>query len=239
MIDRPFVAYARAKVDGSGSVGRLQRSIAPRAQRGTMPTRHTVQQGDCISSLAASYGIPWEKIWDFGDNAELKEKRADPNVLSPGDVIVIPDKASKKIKCATDQRHKFVVSRKPTKIKIRLTIDDQPRKGIPFELFVDGASIKGKTDGDGYMNAEVPADAEKGKLVVGNSDPPEVYELAFGTLDPIETDSGVEQRLRSLGINTEDDLAGAVATFQQNNDMEPNGVIDDALRSKLKERFGQ
>jgi N-acetylmuramoyl-L-alanine amidase len=204
-----------------------------------MPTRHNVQQGDCLSSVAAQYGLSWEKIWNFGDNADLKKRRADPNVLYPGDVLVIPDKAVNDVMRATDRLHKFVVNRKPTHAKIRLTIDDQPRANLKFELLVDDVSVQGTTDGDGFLSAEIPASAQRGLLLLGDTEPRETHELTFGTLDPIDTNEGVEQRLRSLGLQTEDDLPGAVRAFQLNNNMEATGTVDDALRNKLKERFGQ
>jgi N-acetylmuramoyl-L-alanine amidase len=185
-----------------------------------MPTRHEVQQGECLSSIGARYGIAWKTIWEFGDNADLKSRRKDPNVLFPGDVLVIPDKVVKVESRPTTQRHKFVTTRKPTHIKIRLLIDDKPRAGLPYELIAGGVTLKGSTDGGGYLTADIPPDAQTGRLIVGDKEPRETYELAFGTLDPIDTDEGIEERLRSLGWNTEGDLAGAIASFQFKNKMD-------------------
>ena len=99
-----------------------------------MPTRHDVKQGDCLSSIAAQHGISWEKIWNFGENSDLKQRRKDPNVLFAGDVVMVPDIAVKEQACAADKRHEFKAKRKPTRIKIRLTIDDEPRANLKFEL---------------------------------------------------------------------------------------------------------
>ncbi|MGB9698788.1 MAG: LysM peptidoglycan-binding domain-containing protein [Thermodesulfobacteriota bacterium] len=52
---------------------------------------YTVKQGDCLSSIGEKYGIFWEKIWNQPKNDKLKEKRKNPNILYPGDVIFIPD----------------------------------------------------------------------------------------------------------------------------------------------------
>jgi N-acetylmuramoyl-L-alanine amidase len=204
-----------------------------------MPIRHQVQQGDCLSSIAVQYGISWQTIWDFGANADLKRKRKDPNVLYPGDVIVVPDKDEKVVQGSTGKRHVFKTTQKPTHIKIRLTIDDKPRAGLPYELLVDGATLKGSTDGDGYLTADIPHAAATGKLVVGDQEPRETYDLAFGTLDPIDTDEGVKERLQSLGLDSEGDLAGAIQTFQAAHKMQVTGTVDDAFRDKLKEIFGQ
>ena len=57
-----------------------------------MPVVHKVKQGECISSIAEDYGFSWERIWNDLNNEELKQKRKDPNILYPGDEVVIADK---------------------------------------------------------------------------------------------------------------------------------------------------
>jgi LysM repeat protein len=48
-----------------------------------MTTRYTVKQGDHLSSIAHEYGFPdYQTIWNHADNAQLKQKRKNPNVLS-------------------------------------------------------------------------------------------------------------------------------------------------------------
>ena len=60
-----------------------------------MPINHTVRAGDCISSIAFERGFFPDTIWNHGDNSDLKTRREDPNVLLPGDVVVVPDKVKK------------------------------------------------------------------------------------------------------------------------------------------------
>jgi peptidoglycan hydrolase-like protein with peptidoglycan-binding domain len=37
----------------------------------------------------------------------------------------------------------------------------------------------------------------------------------------------------------DDDVQAAVRAFQSRENLDPNGNVDDTLRNKLKERFGQ
>jgi len=86
--------------------------------------RHSVQQGDCISSIAHSHGFFWETIWDL--NPELRRKRTKPSLLKPGDEVLIPDRREKASDCATDARHRFV--RRGTPAKLRLRVMEEPQQ---------------------------------------------------------------------------------------------------------------
>lgn len=204
-----------------------------------MPSKYTVQQGDCISSLAAKFGLPFQAIWDDPGNADLKQKRPDPNVLFPGDEVVIPDKRLQEENRPVDALHSFKKKDAPTHVKIRLLLDFEPRGGESYELQVAGRILKGATDGDGYFEEEIPPDAESGVLLVGTSPTVEVFQIGFGHLDPVDTDDGVRKRLEALGYDAETSVEGAVKAFQTKQNMDANGTVDDALRAKLKEVFGQ
>ena len=204
-----------------------------------MPTQHTVQQGDCISSIAAQYGLPWRKIWNDPANSALKQTRKDPNVLFPGDALTVPDKEIKEEGRPVDSRHVFKLKDPPTRIKIRLLLDDAPRANLHYDLVVDSRTIKGTTDGGGFLEAIIPPSAATGVLTVTDGPARDIFQLGFGTLDPIETEEGVLKRLGALGFLLEDGLEAAVRAFQAKQHLEVTGRVDDALRSKLKEKFGQ
>jgi hypothetical protein len=46
-----------------------------------MPIPHTVQNGECLSSIAFQYGFFVSTIWDDPDNAQLRGQRKDHNIL--------------------------------------------------------------------------------------------------------------------------------------------------------------
>jgi hypothetical protein len=205
-----------------------------------MPIRKTVEQGDCLSSISDEHGFFWSTVWNHPDNADLKELRNDPNALLEGDVVVVPDKAMKEESCATEQKHKFKKKGTPAKIKIRLMLDDEPRANEPYRLQIDGTWFEGNLDGDGFLEQVIPPGSVRGILRVGTGERIDEYELALGTLDPIDTDSGVNGRLRGLGYHFEgDDPEAAIRAFQKKEQLEETGAIDDQTRKKLKERFGQ
>src|SRR5438128_2580008 len=89
-----------------------------------MATYHKVQQGECLSSIAKTYGFTnYRAIYDHPKNALLKKKRPDPNVLLPGDCLFIPEKQDKQEARGTDRQHHFEV-RRPT-VLLRLVLRDE------------------------------------------------------------------------------------------------------------------
>ena len=57
-----------------------------------MPKNYTVQPGDSLKKIAAKHGFSdYREIYDHPSNAPFRAKRPNPNVILPGDVIVIPD----------------------------------------------------------------------------------------------------------------------------------------------------
>ncbi len=201
---------------------------------------HVVSQGECVLSIATAHGLFWETVWDHPDNSDLRRLRADPNVLHEGDELFLPDLTPKDESAPTEQHHKFKRKGIPAKVRIRLMIDDQPVANTPYVLVIDGVSKNGTTDADGFVEASVPADAVQGELRFTRDRHQHCFPLSLGHLSPIDTDQGVAQRLRQLGYHTQDgDLQRAVARFQEQEELEPSGVIDDELRSKLEEKYGQ
>jgi len=205
---------------------------------------HNVAQGDCFLSIAETNGFFWETLWNHPNNAELKKKREDPAVLYPGDVVFVPDKQLKEVSEPTNQVHKFRLKNAPAKFHIRLLDDDDaPRANLNYVLEIDGQEYTGKTDGSGAISVSINPAAKKGTLVLTDED--EEYDLFLGQLDPIDKNTGVQARLKGLGYyNGETSQAmnpeteQAVKDFQEANNLEPTGQIDDALRSKLESLYG-
>src|SRR5690348_4555483 len=58
-----------------------------------MSKNYIVRPGDTLGKIAARHGFKdYREIYDHPANAGFKAKRPDPNLIYPGDVIVIPDR---------------------------------------------------------------------------------------------------------------------------------------------------
>jgi len=204
-----------------------------------MSIRYQVQQGDCISSIAYAHGFLPKTLWQHSDNADLKQKRKDPNALAPGDVVAIPELQLKQESGATAKKHRFQKKGVPAKLKIRVLLNNEPRRNEKFKLCIDGRWSEGATDGDGFVEHSLPPDARNARLVIGEGGKQEILELAFGHVDPIDSDEGAAGRLHDLGYSTREGLSPAVRKFQADNSLRVTGELDTPTRDKLKQKFGQ
>jgi len=86
-------------------------------------SEHVVKQGEYLSKIAKVYGLAdYLTIWNHPQNADLKKKRQNPNVLFPGDKLFIPPRELKEESRSTEKKYRFEVKRK--KLMLRLTLED-------------------------------------------------------------------------------------------------------------------
>jgi N-acetylmuramoyl-L-alanine amidase len=216
-----------------------------------MATRHEVTQGDHLARIAEQYGFAdYRAIWNHPDNAELKEKRQNPHILFPGDVVTIPDRTTAEYSRPTDQRHGFLKLSKPLTLNLKLErAYEGPVAGAPCELSAGGAPVSLKTDGDGKISNQIPKAAENAQLViretidVKNGPILLVDELALriGWMDPAEEQSGQIARLSNLGYYRgsldqidEAELLSAIEEFQCEQGLTVDGKCGSATQAKLK-----
>lgn len=207
-----------------------------------MAINYEIKQGDCISSIAFEHGFFVDTIWNHPTNAKLKDKRKDPNVLMPGDVVFVPDKRLKEVSEPTNQVHKFRCKNTPEKLRLQLFVENEPRANEEYELEIDSLKFSGTTDSQGRIRQSIPPNAKQGKLILKNGE--EVYQLRLGNLNPHDEITGAQGRLRHLGfyfgsINGEmsPELAHAVQEFQISKDIEPSGELDSPTINALKDGY--
>lgn len=199
-----------------------------------------VGEGESTSSLAKKNGFFWETIWNHPENAELKAKRKDPNVLDPDDMIFIPEKIQKNVSKGTEQEHVFTLKGEPCKIKLKMMKFGKPRANEKYTIELNGKITEGTTTGEGEIEHFIPGETATGQLIF--SDGLEVYPLRVGHLNPIDTIKGVQQRLNNLGYmcgaedgNPSDKLTEALKKFQSEYKLKESGEIDSATKAKLQE----
>lgn len=160
-----------------------------------------VAAGDCLSSIAARAWLPTDAVW--AANAELAARRDNPNVLQPGDLVTVPDPVPKQLGRTTDRRHVFHLRTEPTLLRLQLLRADlQPRAGLEYALCVDGGeALRGTTDGDGRIEQTITPTAIEVIVSLVENGREEAYRLPLGTLVPIDSSAGVQQRLLNLGFD--------------------------------------
>src|SRR5262245_4478555 len=99
---------------------------------------HVVRDGECISSIAKDSGHFWHTIWEDAGNALLRETRKQPNVLLPGDRVMMPPIRLRHEPGQSEMRHRFVRRGEPAHFAVRVLEQDKPRANEPFSLVVDG-----------------------------------------------------------------------------------------------------
>jgi hypothetical protein len=212
-----------------------------------MPTTHIVRQGECFSRIARRYGFAdYKKLYEHPDNADLRKKRPNPNLLFPGDKIVIPDPAPKTASLSHGRFHRFIL--KAPKRHLRLALKDdagEPLAGKAYTLILDHEELQGTTDGDGFLEEELPFNVSRVELECEGR----AWELELGNLNPLEEApdegiSGTEARLINLGYALEPtgkmtiELRSAIRAFQHQSGLEVTGHLDSKTIQKLKELHG-
>ena len=210
---------------------------------------HYVNQGDYLSKIAKQYGFAdWKTIWNDSGNAELKKKRGNPNVLYPGDKLVIPEKGEKQESGATEQHHKFKAKHRT--LKLRLVLKDlnfKPLANKKCVLHVDGQQFEITSKANGLVEHEISPTAEQARLSVEDDKAPISLEvpIQIGHLDPIDTLTGQKARLNNLGyfagpLDEEDEalFKSAVEEFQCDHKLTVDGKCGSKTQAKLKEVHG-
>jgi len=214
----------------------------------TMPEgyiKHVVRKGECMNKLAEQYGFAWDTLWNDPHNGRLQQVRQDPNVLLVGDEVAIPEKRRKEEPGETERLHRFRRKGQPARLVLQFMDDDEPKANAPYKLQIDGKWQQGTTDADGKIDIPLPNDAKRGLLQLEFEGRTESYRLKLSGLDPFNTISGAQARLKNLGYDVGDvdgELDGptraAIREFQAANELAETGELDEATCQKLKEQHG-
>lgn len=216
-----------------------------------MNTDYTVQQGDYLSKIANDFGFSdYRTIWNYPGNSELKSKRKNPNVLYPGDKLVIPDRKLREESCAVDKRHSFKMERPG--LRLRLVLEDMYEKPIANAqclLTIEGDLRTITTDGQGKIDEPLPPGTTSAFLMIQDARQTHLNSvripIKIGHLDPLEELSGHRARLNNLGYfpgkgDDQNDPAfvTAVERFQAEHGLTVDGICGPKTQGKLKDVHG-
>jgi hypothetical protein len=224
-----------------------------------MTTRHVVREGECLAQIASRHGFadagpiladPANQALFArpGDRAEVASARPNPNVLRPGDQIVVPAPQLKQVEVATGRQHRCKVKlpRKQLRVVLR-DHDGEPLANTEYLLRVRDEERVGTTDGQGLLRERIPAGVPEVELeLLGR-----VLTLRLGRLEPLASASepglaaGVQARLRNLGYDPgpSDGKIGrrtraALASFQADHQLSITAKPDEPTLAKLEELHG-
>ncbi len=225
-----------------------------------MAQDYEVEQGDCMSSIAFENGFFWQTLWNLPENANLKARRKNPNVLMTGDLVHIPDLTVKNEPGATEMTHKFLLKGVPEILRMKLQdASHKPRPNLDYVIVIDGLSRRGKTDANGELKESIPPNARAGKLTfpalhsldkAGTPIPGRpkntVMLLQLGGLNPISEVSGVKARLANLKFykcpvdeTCDDATKQAISKFQASQGLPVTGAADEATKAQLQKLHGK
>ncbi len=218
-----------------------------------MPKTHVVEQGECLSRIARRYGFrDYRLIYEHPDNARLRQTRPNPNILHPGDTIVIPDKREKTENCATGRVHRFKVPSSRRLLRIALEdVDGNRLGGCPYTLTIGEDVYTGTLPANGLLEKRIAIDEDTGTLEVTARGKHYQWPLGIAWLNPPsdtpdEGITGIQARLRNLGFDPGpiDGIIGpktrqAIRAFQAKHPpLAVDGICGPKTRAKLIERHG-
>jgi N-acetylmuramoyl-L-alanine amidase len=232
------------ELDGADWDGDGAQELPPANGRSAV-RRHAVIQGERMTTIARKYGFAnWDTVWRFSANAELRQRRGNPDVLFPGDEVVIPGKLRRMAEVSGGSA-RYVVQSSPEVLRVRLLdvdldgVEEIRAKGTPDT----GAVIESVLGTDGTLEVLLPPAATDLKLDLfrGKSDTPFLrYDLALGHIDPSHEISGVQGRLANLGYYSgpvdgkmNDATRAAVSDFRLVHLGEESDVLDAAFFEAL------
>ena len=214
---------------------------------------HIVKPGENLARIAKQYKIAnWRDIYNHPENNEFRKKRPNPNILFEGDEVFVPEPKQKTVYVRTGANHRFVVkTAEAQKLVFRLT-DAAGRKlaKVPVVMNVGGTAQHRVSNQSGIVeiNIEPPGPEEMALDVYANpesEEPSHRFLIKPGYLDPVDTVSGIQARLNSLGhdCGVADGIYGkktkaGIESFEQANGLPVTGQLGNSLYRAVEKAYG-
>lgn len=214
---------------------------------------YVVRQGDHLVGLAARFGFDAEEVWQHADNEELREARPNPQVLSPGDILFIPEAEAEPLPLEVHTTNRYAAPQSRIRLGISLRgAGNEPLANEPYRLEGIPRPVSGTTDGEGFITDTLPAHTRSVRVVLPNLND-HTFLLQVGHLNPTDEPSGLEAQLRGLGYlptlagidehhprvadpdADAEALVSALRAFQRDHDIEETGEPDAATIDAIHE----
>jgi N-acetylmuramoyl-L-alanine amidase len=221
------------------------------------PSPYVVTSGEYLTAIAAQNGTTVDEILALPKNADIKNKRPNPEILAPLDIVYLPDVEREWKQLRTGETHTFVSDVPTVTINVILLEEDGTAlasKSVTTDPPVSDQPLS--TDENGQLTFDVTIDVQRVQVSV--DDTGQQFVLCVGYLDPSDTDTGLASRLRHLGhLGNEDELVDArewllglvngasdqaimlgVASFQDANGQDVTGDPTDDVRAAIEDAHG-
>jgi hypothetical protein len=163
---------------------------------------YVIRDGDYLAQLASKFGFDADTVWNDPSNADLQKLRPNPNILFAGDVLQIPDPPSQApagTSLTPGSSNSFVSDAPTVSLSVTLAAQDASAYASRAYTIQELDQLTGlQTDGSGVLTFQAPVTL--GVATVVFTDTGESWALSIGQLDPINTLSGIFQRLQNLGF---------------------------------------
>ena len=230
-------------------MGSLEAPGAPPQPQPRPDKLYVVQQGDWLSRIAGLNGFDsFDPIYNYARNQKLKQLRPNPNELYPGDEIWIPGgrrEVTVPSYAVQPKTWKLVAGSGPQE-ELNIIVRDsenKPLRNADYVLQLGGYAKSGTTDGDGRLKEKLYVemlDMAKLTLTVNG----QTFPIKIGHLDPYNTLTGAQSRLKNLGYYDGEvdgemsaDLRASLYKFQKDKGLDADGLPNDATLQKLDQVY--
>jgi len=212
---------------------------------------YIVRQGDYLTKLGHIMGFDPDTVWNDPKNQSLKERRPDPEMLHPGDLLWVPDAPeARRLKVKNGAVNRYAAQIPKKAVELRIQVGGEPLPKEPFAILGLGPDpIEGETDEQGWLKTSVDVHVREIEVILTRKN--RTLRVRVGDLDPIDTISGLRKRLLHLGFykpsrigvenadTTEGDaLIAALKAFQASKKLPSTGKLDEPTRKALLEAHG-
>ncbi|MGE4296627.1 MAG: peptidoglycan-binding protein [Desulfovibrionaceae bacterium] len=204
-----------------------------------MSPKHKVKKGEDLTTIATEHGLKdWGVLFHHPANVG---QDLEPSILMEGDEIWVPGPDVGRTLCSTGGTYAFRCYTPTTYVRVEVKNQGVAVAGAKYVLTIGENVFTGVTGRDGLVSQAVELGASEAKLEVTMPDGSKrEWTMELGGLDPVESDSGMKQRLINLGLlieadkDDDDKLKLALGRLQEMCGIPATGIPDPTTLEYLR-----